>query len=215
MSCLSSHCKTSGPFSTSARYTASLAIKMVAASWSKAALMFWVWGSAQLRVTKTGGRGARERGREKWITKGRKMWCGRRKVEQRGGDGRNNRGVWNYWATLSDRYVHTYVVCVLVFKNRSTVGIQVYTYISVQVLKYICIPERVLSVSKAECVIKCCRTSWRSWWLWCVSDLRSAGTVWQTGSLHGYPEVSGCCAAMQTADSDVSISTVWFKVGSK
>lgn len=42
MSCLSSHLSTSGPSSVSALYTASLAIRMAAASWSKDAAIFWI-----------------------------------------------------------------------------------------------------------------------------------------------------------------------------
>lgn len=55
MSCLSSHLSTSGPSSVSALYTASLAIRMAAASWSKDAAIFWiwVWASAQLKIRKS------------------------------------------------------------------------------------------------------------------------------------------------------------------
>lgn len=55
ISCLSSHLSTSGPSSVSALYTASLAMRIAAASWSKDAAMFWicVCASAQLQKKKT------------------------------------------------------------------------------------------------------------------------------------------------------------------
>lgn len=55
ISCLSSHLSTSGPSSVSALYTANLAMRIAAASWSKDAAMFWicVCASAQLQKKNT------------------------------------------------------------------------------------------------------------------------------------------------------------------